>query len=78
MSFLHLFESEGPLLDVTGNLNKFDSAEPANTEGGDDAQVVQLQSLELLVDAEIRNIKIIITILFSNVLSIFKIRPESK
>ena len=51
MSFLHLLESEGPLLDVAGDLDELDSAEAADAECGDDPQVGQLQALELLVDA---------------------------
>jgi len=51
LSFLHLLESEGPLLDVAGDLDELDATEAANAEGGDDAEVGQLEALELLVDA---------------------------
>ena len=47
-------------------LDKFDAAESSYSEGGDDAEVVQLQSLELLVNAEKSR-----TVLLQKKLSIF-------
>ena len=55
LSFLHLLESERPLLDVAGDLDELDSAEAADAEGGDDAEVSQLEALELLVNAAAKN-----------------------
>ena len=51
LCLLHLLERHGPLLDVPSDLDELDAAEAADAEGGDDAQVGELQVLVLLVDA---------------------------
>ena len=51
LSFLHLFESVRSFLDISGNLNELDPAESADAEGGNDAEIGEIQMLELLVNA---------------------------
>ena len=65
LSFFHLFQSERSFFRISGDLDKFYSAEAADTEGGDDAHVTQLQGLELLVDA--KNISKVFFIIQSHV-----------
>ena len=48
---LHLLQRERPLFSIAGDLDEFNAAESADAQSGDDAQVLQLQRLELLVDA---------------------------
>ena len=55
LTLLHLLQRERALLAVARDLDELHAAEPAHSQGGDDAQVLQLQGLELLVDAESTN-----------------------
>ena len=50
LSFLHLLESEGPLLDVAGDLDELDSAEAADAECSDDTNITQLNVGKRIAD----------------------------
>ena len=52
LTLLHLLQRERALLGVARDLHQLHAAEAAHAKSGDDAQVLQLQGLELLVDAE--------------------------
>ena len=51
LTLLHLLQRERTFLAVARDLHELHAAEAAHAKRGDDAQVLQLQRLELLVDA---------------------------
>ena len=58
LTLFHLFEGVAPLLAVSSDHHQLHATESSHTEGGDDPEVGQLQSLELLVDSEVQKGKI--------------------
>ena len=50
LTLFHLFEGIAALLGVASDHHQLHPAESSHAEGGDDPQVGELQSLELLVD----------------------------